>query len=136
MRVAAAMAQVEAVKASENEALKRLEATRKEIEDMKAATVEAKKRAEMAEAAKMAVEGELRRWRECEQKKAADAASRILAETESSVESSLRHFRIQMQNSQMKTAQGRKMEKSKTSVLKKTLLPTLSGMFNKEKEPD
>ncbi|KAM5546460.1 hypothetical protein ABKV19_002457 [Rosa sericea] len=133
MRVAAAMAQVEAVKASENEALTRLEATQKEIEDMKAATEEAKKRAEMAEAAKKAVEGELRRWREREQKKAADAASRILAETEESVESSPRHYRVQMQNSQTKTVQGRKMEKSKTSVTKKTLLPTLSGMFNRKR---
>ncbi|KAL0399105.1 UNVERIFIED_CONTAM: WEB family protein [Sesamum radiatum] len=38
MKVAAAMAQVEAVNASENEALKRLEVTQKEIEDMKSAT--------------------------------------------------------------------------------------------------
>lgn len=133
MKVAAAMAQVEAVKASENEALKRLESTQKEIEDMKTATEEAKKRAEMAEAAKKAVEGELRRWREREQKKAADAASRILAETESSVESSPRHYRIQKQNPQTKTVQVVKMEKSKTSISKKTLLPTLSGMFNRKK---
>ncbi|KAG4991154.1 hypothetical protein JHK87_024611 [Glycine soja] len=35
MKVAAAKAQVEAVKASENEALKRLETTQKEIEDIK-----------------------------------------------------------------------------------------------------
>ncbi|KAA8534679.1 hypothetical protein F0562_032196 [Nyssa sinensis] len=82
MKVVAAMAQVEAVKASENEALKKLEATQKEIDDMTAATQEALKRAEMAEAAKKAVEGELRRWREREQKKAAEAASRILAETD------------------------------------------------------
>ncbi len=77
MKVAAALAQVEAVKASENEALKRLEATRKEIEDMRAETEAALKRAEMAEAAKRAVEGELRKWREREQKKAAETASRI-----------------------------------------------------------
>lgn len=81
MKVGAAMAQVDAVRASEDEAVKRLEATEKEINDMKAATEEALKRAEMAEAAKRAVEGELRRWREREQKKAAETASRILAET-------------------------------------------------------
>ncbi|XP_021818028.1 WEB family protein At5g55860 [Prunus avium] len=133
MKVAAAMAQVEAVKASENEALKRLEATQKEIEDMKAATEEAKKRAEMAEAAKKAVEGELRRWREREQKKAAEAASRILAETEMSVESSPRHYRIQKQNPQTKIIEARKLDKEKTSVSKKTLLPNLSGMFNRKK---
>ncbi|CAN6696557.1 unnamed protein product [Malus baccata var. baccata] len=133
MKVAAAMAQVEAVKASENEALKRIEATQKEIEDMKSATEEAKKRAEMAEAAKKAVEGELRRWREREQKKAADAASRILAETETSVESSPRHYRVQKQNPETKTVVAQKLDKDKTSISKKTLLPTLSGMFNRKK---
>ncbi|KAB2607313.1 WEB family protein [Pyrus ussuriensis x Pyrus communis] len=133
MKVAAAMAQVEAVKASENEALKRLEATQKEMGEMKAATEEAKKRAEMAEAAKKAVEGELRRWREREQKKAADAALRILAETETSVESSPRHYRIQKQNPHTKTIEARKLNKDNTSITKKTLLPTLSGMFNRKK---
>ncbi|MBA0699432.1 hypothetical protein Goari_001069, partial [Gossypium aridum] len=59
MKVKAAMARVEAVKASENEALERIEAIQKEIEDMKAATMDALKTAEVAEAAKMAVEGEL-----------------------------------------------------------------------------
>ncbi|KAH9607177.1 hypothetical protein KSS87_021243 [Heliosperma pusillum] len=87
MKVAAAMAQVEAVKASEDEAMQRLEASRKEIEDMKIATEEALKKAEMAEAAKKAVEGELKRWREKEQKKAADTASRILAETQAQAQS-------------------------------------------------
>ncbi|KAI3456799.1 hypothetical protein Pfo_013462 [Paulownia fortunei] len=102
MKVAAAMAQVEAVKASENEALKRLEVTQKEIEDMKSATQEALKKAEMAEAAKKAVEGELRRWREREQKKAAETASRILAETEKSFESSPRNYQIQKQRPKRK----------------------------------
>lgn len=133
MKVAAAMAQVEAVKASENEATKRLEATWKEIEDMKAATEDALKRAEMAEAAKRAVEGELRRWREREQKKAAEAASRILAETEMSVESSPRHYIIQKQNPPIKVMEARKLEKEKNSVSKKVLLPNLSGIFNRKK---
>lgn len=82
MKVAAAMAQVEAVRASENEAIKRLEAARKEMEDIETATDEASKRAEMAEAAKKAVEGELKRWREKEQKRTAEAAVRILAESQ------------------------------------------------------
>ncbi|KAJ4829065.1 hypothetical protein Tsubulata_004402 [Turnera subulata] len=95
MKVAAAIAQVEAVKASENEAIKKLEAMEKEMDDIKKATEEASKRAEMAEAAKRAVEGELRRWREREQKKAAETASRILAKAELSSESSPHHYRSQ-----------------------------------------
>ncbi|KAH7546949.1 WEB family protein At5g55860 [Ziziphus jujuba] len=133
MKVAAAIAQVEAVKASENEALKRLEANLKEIEDMKAATNDALKRAEMAEAAKRAVEGELRRWREREQKKAAEAASRILAETEMSVESSPRRYRIQKQEPATKVIDARKLENEKTSASKKVLLPNISGIFNRRK---
>jgi chromosome segregation ATPase len=82
MKVAAAMAQVEAVRASENEAIKRLEAARKEMEEIETSTEEALKRAEMAEAAKKAVEGELKRWREKEQKRTAEAAARILAESQ------------------------------------------------------
>ncbi|CAK9145123.1 unnamed protein product [Ilex paraguariensis] len=133
MKVAAAMAQVEAVKAGENEALQRLEATQKEVEDMKAATQEALKKAEMAEAAKRAVEGELRRWHEREQKKAAEAAARILAETKSSSESSPGNCRVQKQNPPEKVVEVRKLEKSKTSVSKKVLLPNLSGFFYRKK---
>ncbi|KAI4320848.1 hypothetical protein MLD38_034289 [Melastoma candidum] len=84
MKVAAALAQVEAIRASEYETLKKLEATQKEIEATKVETKAALKRAEMAEAATRAVEGELRRWREREQKKAAEAASHILANVEKS----------------------------------------------------
>ncbi|KAK8602750.1 hypothetical protein V6N13_084953 [Hibiscus sabdariffa] len=134
MKVAAAMAQVEAVKASENEALKRLEATQKEIEDMKVATADALKRAEMAEAAKRAVEGELRRWREREQKKAAEAASRILAEAQMSTESSPQHYKIQKPpNVPEKIVQVSKLEKEKSFVSKKVLLPNISGIFNRRK---
>ncbi|KAL6999105.1 hypothetical protein U1Q18_000271 [Sarracenia purpurea var. burkii] len=133
MKVAAALAQVEAIKASENEALKRLEATQKEIDDMKVATREALKRAEMAEAAKKAVEGELRRWREREQKKAAEAASRILAETEMPSESSPQHYRVQKQNPPEKVMISRKLEKERNSASKKALLPNLSGIFHRKK---
>ncbi|XP_040989817.1 WEB family protein At5g55860-like [Juglans microcarpa x Juglans regia] len=133
MKVAAALAQVEAVKASENEALKRLEATRKEIESMKGSTEAALKSAEMAEAAKRAVEGELRRWREQEQKKAAEAASRILAETEMLSESSPLHFRLQKQNPAADIIETQKLEKEKMFVSKKVLLPSISNIFNRRK---
>ena len=133
MKVAAAKAQVEAVKASENEALKRLETAQKETEDMKTATQEALKRAEMAEAAKRAVESELRRWREREQKKAAEAASRILTETQMSSESSPQHYRIQKQNPPHKAVEVRKLEKEKVSISKKVLVPNISGIFHRKK---
>lgn len=132
MKVAAAMAQVEAVQASENEALKRLEATRKEIEDMKAATQEALKKAEMAEAARKAVEGELRRWREREQKKAEEAAARILEETERSLESSPSNYQLQKQQ-KPQVKETKRLEKAKTSVSKKVLMPSLTYVFQKKK---
>lgn len=135
MKVAAALAQVEAVKASENEVIKRLETMQKEIDDVKKATEEASKRAEMAEAAKRAVEGELRRWREREQKKAAGTASRILAETEMSVESSP-HYNNWYQKQSVPTytsVEVRKLDKEKSSASKKALLPNLSGIFNRKK---
>ncbi|KAF8031730.1 hypothetical protein BT93_D0829 [Corymbia citriodora subsp. variegata] len=133
MKVDAALAQVEAVKASEYEALKRLEATHKEIEDMKCETETALKTAERAEAAKRAVEGELKRWREREQKKATEAASRILAETEKSYEQSPQHFRIPKQNLPETVTQVKKLEKEKISVSKKVLMPNLSGIFQRKK---
>ncbi|VVB16154.1 unnamed protein product [Arabis nemorensis] len=132
MKVAAALAQVEAVKASENETLKKLETTQAEIEKLKTATQEALKKAAMADAAKKAVEGELRRWRERDQKKAEEAASRILAEAEAkmSVESSPQH---QYKAPKQKPLHN-KLEKTKTSVVsKKVLLPNLSGIFNRKK---
>ncbi|KAE8704292.1 WEB family protein [Hibiscus syriacus] len=132
-KVAAAMAQVEAVKASENEALKRLEVTQKEIEDMKVATADALKGADMAEAAKRVVEGELRRWREREQKKAAEAASRILAEAQMTTDSSPQHYRIRKPYPPEKIVQVSKLEKEKSSISKKVLLPNISGIFNRKK---
>ncbi|KAF7815989.1 WEB family protein [Senna tora] len=133
MKVAAAMAQVEAVKASENEALQRLETTMKEIEDMKTATQEALKKAEMAEGAKRVVENELRRWREREQKKAAEAASRILAEKQMSPQSSPHHYTIQKHSQPPKAVEAKKYEKEKVSVSKKVLLPNISGIFHRKK---
>ncbi|CAA0814022.1 WEB family protein [Striga hermonthica] len=137
IKVEAAMAQVEAVKASENEALKKLESSLKEIEDMKSAAQEALKKAEMADAARKAVEGELRRWREREQKKAVETASRILEEKEKEklVEMSPRDYRpIQEKPRAVEAPQvHRKLEKSKTSVTKKVLMPSLSSVFHRKK---
>ncbi|KAG4940762.1 hypothetical protein JHK87_044633 [Glycine soja] len=104
MKVATAKAQVEAVKASENEALKRLEKTQKKIEDIKTATQEALKKAEMAEAAKRAME-----------------------------KSSPQHYRIQKQNPPHTIVEVKKFEKEKVSVSKKTLLPNISGIFQRKK---
>lgn len=66
MRVAAAAAQVEAVKASELEIQQRLETLNDDIDAMKNMTRQAVNRAEIAEAAKSAVESEMSRWREKE----------------------------------------------------------------------
>ncbi|KAJ8542819.1 hypothetical protein K7X08_005342 [Anisodus acutangulus] len=145
IRVGAAIAHVEAVKASENEALKKLEATQKEIDNIKTATQEALKKAEMAEAAKKAVEGELRRWREREQKKAAEAASRILTETQMNYGSSPQNYRVEKEKPSEKfveshskmyppTVETRKLQKAKTSAAKKkVLMPNISGIFHKKK---
>lgn len=133
MKVAAALAQVEAVRASENETLKKLETTQEEIEKLKTATEEALKKAAMADAAKKAVEGELRRWRERDQKKAEEAASRILAEAEArmSVESSPQH--LYYKDTKQKPVY-KKLEKTRTSVVsKKVLMPNLSGIFSRKK---
>ncbi|XP_019194693.1 PREDICTED: WEB family protein At5g55860-like isoform X2 [Ipomoea nil] len=151
LKVAAAMAQVEAVRASENGALMRLEAARKEIDNMRTATQDALKRAEMDETAKQVVEGELRRWREREQKKVAEATHSILAETQKVVES----FPHNYQNAGQGTRDGiesqthnlpevrhprklekskssvPKTEKSKTSVAKKVLLRNVSDILPK-----
>jgi len=132
MKVAAALAQVEAVRASENETLKKLETTQEEIKKLKTATEEALKKAAMADAAKKAVEGELRRWRERDQKKAEEAATRILAEAEmkmASESSPQQHYKAPKQK-----PVNNKLEKTKTSVVsKKVLMPNLSGIFSRKK---
>uniref|UniRef100_A0A0V0HV76 Putative WEB family protein-like n=1 Tax=Solanum chacoense TaxID=4108 RepID=A0A0V0HV76_SOLCH len=60
-KVAAAMAQVEDITANEKELLVKVEAGLKEKQDMEVAIKEALKTTEMAEAAKKAVEGQLRK---------------------------------------------------------------------------
>ena len=68
MRVAAAMAQVEAVRASEEEILHKLTMATEDMENIRNMIKEASRRLEMAEGAKSAVESELKRLREREQK--------------------------------------------------------------------
>ncbi|KAK9267880.1 hypothetical protein L1049_010317 [Liquidambar formosana] len=75
MKLDAAQALVESINTSTNEMDKRVEAKLKEIDDMKAETEAVLMKVEMAEAAKKVVEGELRRWREQEQKKATEVAA-------------------------------------------------------------
>ncbi|KAL7103330.1 hypothetical protein ACP275_08G172900 [Erythranthe tilingii] len=117
MKVSALMAEVAAVKVGENEAMRRWECAKMEIEDMRARKVEAVRKAEMAEAAKKAVEGELRRWRECEEKKAGEVAA--VAEKQ-----------------KQKPVEMKKLEKAKTSasVVKKVMTsPGLSSVFYRKK---
>ncbi|XP_066355987.1 WEB family protein At5g55860-like [Miscanthus floridulus] len=129
MKVAAAMAQVEAIRASENEAIKKLEAACKEMEDMELATEEALKRAEMAEAAKKAVEGELKRWREKEQKKTAEAQPLAGAEELGSASPPV-----------TQTSAGKASEKNdghqrnnRTLLRRSFMLPNITSMFHKKK---
>lgn len=63
-----AMAQVEAINTRRNEVNKKVEANLQAIEEIKAATDLALRNAEMADSAKLAVEGELKKWRQEEQK--------------------------------------------------------------------
>uniref|UniRef100_A0A7N0ZYZ5 Uncharacterized protein n=1 Tax=Kalanchoe fedtschenkoi TaxID=63787 RepID=A0A7N0ZYZ5_KALFE len=72
IKIAAAMAQVDAIKASENEALNKLHSAQKEMEGLKLATADAAKSAAMSEAAKRALEGDIHRLREVELKKVGD----------------------------------------------------------------
>nr|GEZ45812.1 hypothetical protein [Tanacetum cinerariifolium] len=61
MKIEVAMAQIEAVGASEKEALKHSEATQKEIDEFTDSTVTTLKRAHMAESAQKAMVGHCRR---------------------------------------------------------------------------
>ncbi|KAG4948898.1 hypothetical protein JHK86_042137 [Glycine max] len=63
----AVMAQVEAINTRKNEVDRKVEANLKAIEEIKAATDMALRNAEMADSAKVAVEGELKKWRQEEQ---------------------------------------------------------------------
>ncbi|KMZ66024.1 WEB family protein [Zostera marina] len=78
IKIAAAVAQMEAVRASENEATEKIEAIRKEAKKVEEATQDALKIAKMAEAATMAIGGEVkRRQREREKHKITTPSSSI-----------------------------------------------------------
>ncbi|CAM0950228.1 unnamed protein product [Alopecurus aequalis] len=129
MKVSAAMAQVEAVRASENGAIRKMETARKEMEDMELATEEALKRAEMAEAAKKAVEGELKRWREKEQKKAAEPMPSAEGQAHATVPPSVHKI-----SSGKSTEKNDGHQRSGRTLLKKSfMLPNITGMFHKKK---
>ncbi|KAI7758329.1 hypothetical protein M8C21_013690 [Ambrosia artemisiifolia] len=109
---------VDAVSASEKEAVKKLEATQKEILDLKVATKAALKRAEAAETCKKAVEGELKRWRDREHKKAAETVALMLQET---------------QTQSLPSTPNHKQSPSPRQKMKKVLITNLSGIFHRKK---
>ncbi|THU64730.1 hypothetical protein C4D60_Mb01t29510 [Musa balbisiana] len=122
-KVAAAMAQVEVVRASENEVSKKVEVAQKEMEEIEAATKVALKRAEMAEAAKNAVEGELRRWRDKEQQRA--------GETHQSAGALPPRPTVHNVKPGEKSEEHRKVLKAMAS--RKTFLSNLSGILHRKK---
>ncbi|KAK4434768.1 WEB family protein [Sesamum alatum] len=63
-KVAALMAHVQTINASEDQVLQKVEGILKESDDIQSEIEDALKRAEMAEAAKKVVEGELQKWSE------------------------------------------------------------------------
>ncbi|CAN6448354.1 unnamed protein product [Victoria cruziana] len=143
MKVAAAMAQVEAVKASEKEALQKLESIRKEMKDIEVATNEALKRAEMADAARKAVEGELKRWREREQKKWAAAELPPMApviekkpddvsKVSIAAQDPASAAKVRWSEKTVNSSNSRKMERSST-LKKKMTFSSFSGIFQRKK---
>ncbi|GAA0162110.1 hypothetical protein LIER_44141 [Lithospermum erythrorhizon] len=116
MKVTAIIVEVEAVKASQNQTMKKLEAMQKEIEDVKAIAHKARKNTKLANAARKAIEGELRRWREREHKMQADAASRMLAESKIPMGLSPRNYLIQKLKQPPKKIELRKLENARTSL--------------------
>ncbi|CAA6670707.1 unnamed protein product [Spirodela intermedia] len=85
-------------RSGEIEGIARLERIKREVEEMKLVTEEALKRVEMAEAARRAAEGEMRRLRERDQRRANEAACRILVETQLSKTPSPPRTRVRRSN--------------------------------------
>ncbi|KAF3796790.1 WEB family protein [Nymphaea thermarum] len=138
MKVSAAAALVEAVKASETEAMKKLESIRKEIEGIQVATAEAIKKAEMADAAKRAVEGELKRWREREQKKWGSAEINLRVPVDQKEYVANRLSDVGPATVEMKACWADKSANDsrkivRSSTMKKKMFPSLSGIFNRKK---
>lgn len=123
IKIAAAVAQMEAVRASENEATEKIEAIRKEAKKVEEATQDALKIAKMAEAATMAIGGEVkRRQREREKHKITTPSSSITGVAKPNV---ITIESIMANNS------------SPTTTTKKTGggISNLSAMFHSRKKP-
>ncbi|XP_073297339.1 WEB family protein At5g55860-like [Primulina huaijiensis] len=74
VNVATAMAQVEIVNTNERQVVTKVDEILKEMADIQSETEDALKRAEMAEAAKKVVEGELLKWRREERSEAGESS--------------------------------------------------------------
>jgi hypothetical protein len=97
------------------------------MEDMELATEEALKRAEMAEAAKKAVEGELKRWREKEQKKTVDAQP-------STGEHASASPPVPQASSGKASEKNEGHQRNSRTLLRKSfMLPNITSMFHKKK---
>ncbi|WOL17502.1 hypothetical protein Cni_G26295 [Canna indica] len=127
MNVAAVVAEVELVKASENEAIKKLEAVQKEMEEIERATEEALNRAEMAEAAKKVVERELRRWREKEHARADTTSNKADTQLSSEGSSSKPGHGAKPEE---KTEETRKFSRP---ISRKSFIPNIGGFFHRKK---
>ncbi|XP_073147217.1 WEB family protein At5g55860-like isoform X2 [Henckelia pumila] len=77
VNVATAMAQVEIVNTNERQVAAKVDGILKEMADIQSETEDALKRAEMAEAAKKVVEGELLKWRREQRSEAGESSSCI-----------------------------------------------------------
>ncbi|KQJ89537.1 WEB family protein At5g55860 [Brachypodium distachyon] len=133
MKVAAALAQVNAVRASESEAIKKLEAAQKEMEDIELATEEALKKAEMAEAANKAVESELKRWQEKEEQTNNAEACRLPARAALPAENpSQSTHKAPAAKANEKT--GGHQRNTKALLKKSFMLPSITGMFHHRKK--
>ncbi|XP_057863569.1 WEB family protein At5g55860 isoform X1 [Cryptomeria japonica] len=147
MKVAASLAQVNAIKAAEQELLMKLEAANREIEETKSASEQVLHKAEMAEAAKRAVEGELRKWREREQRKRAvilaaaqdftnnekNNISRTFTEDKSVHSQPLGKVLNIKIASPEKVDNVHSIDRSFTLKKKKQLIPNIGGIFTKKK---
>ncbi|KAG6502122.1 hypothetical protein ZIOFF_042011 [Zingiber officinale] len=132
MKADAAIAQLQVVKANEDEAIKKLEVVQREIEELETATQEILEKAEIAEAAQKAVQGELRKQQETEQKKASENVSKIPVETHESIEEAYVTVpSVQNAKPGERTEENRKFMKSVIS--KKVLMPNLTGFFHRKK---
>lgn len=135
MRVMAAMAQVEAVRVSEQEILQKLVMVNEDIENTKAATKQALQRAENADAAKSALESELKRLRERErqrEKEMSFTSQEFFMRNGDGYSQSL--TQIQQIKSEMASEQESKtMKRTSTQKQKKPLLNSLGSYLSRRR---